>query len=180
MFRMLLGGVGFIGVIVALWPQGGIIPASGTFSSVSSKPAASAGQVPAPKKKASATVGNGFASVRLERSVDGHFYTDAMVNGATIRFLIDTGATSIALSPEDAQRAGVNFGNGDFTGAAETAGGTVAIKPVLLDRVSVGPLEATQVEAAIVQGALGTSLLGQSWLRRVGTVTINGDVMELR
>ena len=118
--------------------------------------------------------------IRLERAGDGHFYTDAMVNGAPIRFLVDTGASSIARSPEDAQRAGLAFGSGDFTGSAQTAGGLVATKPVMLDRVAIGPLEATQVEGAIVQSGLGISLLGQSWLRRVGTVTINGDVMELR
>lgn len=159
-------------------------PGGGTFSSTSA--------VPAPKQEASLQpptsdaepkappVGNGYASVRIERSADGHFYTDAMVNGATIRFLIDTGATSVALSKDDAQRAGVSFSSAEFTDEAQTASGSVAIMPVTLDRVAIGPLEARDVQAAIVDGGMGTSLLGQSWLRRVGTVTINGDVMELR
>ena len=124
--------------------------------------------------------GNGFADVTLTRASDGHFYADAMINGAPIHVLIDTGATTVALTRADAQAAGVQFSSGEFTGTAQTAGGDVALKPVTLDRVGIGPVEAHQVEAVVVDSSLNVSLLGQSWLRRVGNVTIEGDKMVLR
>jgi aspartyl protease family protein len=97
-----------------------------------------------------------------------------------VHFMVDTGASMVALTRDDAQRIGLQFSDGDFTGAAQTAGGQVKLKPVTLDRVTLGALEANQVEAAIVGEGLGQSLLGQSWLRQVGKVTIEGDRMVLR
>lgn len=126
------------------------------------------------------TAGNGYASVAIERAPDGHFYADALVNGASIRFMVDTGASTIALNRADAQAAGLQFGAGEFTGTGQGVGGAVALKPVMLDRVKIGAVEARDVEAAVIDGELGVSLLGQSWLRRVGTVSIEGDQMVLR
>lgn len=172
MVKTFLGGMVLLFVAISFWPSSGPGP----------RPALVAAPVvaQAKSKPVRADAGNGYASVRLARAADGHFYADAMVNGAPVRFMVDTGASSIALSAEDARRVGLAFSAGEFTGQAQTASGTVGIKPVALDRVTIGPLEATQVDAAIVEQGLGISLLGQSWLRRVGTVTINGDVMELR
>ncbi|MDB5714292.1 MAG: family clan aspartic protease [Sphingomonadales bacterium] len=124
--------------------------------------------------------GNGVADVTLVRAPDGHFYADASVNGATIHVLVDTGATTVALTRADAQAAGLQFSPGDFTGTAQTAGGDVALKPVKLDRVGIGPVEAHNVDAVVVDSRMSVSLLGQSWLRRVGNVQITGDRMVLR
>ncbi len=156
-------------------------------------PDASSGITPSAESKAAArnrpiekaqeqqpSAGNGFADVTLNRAADGHFYADAMVNGTAIHFLVDTGATTIALTREDAQRAGLQFSNDEFTASAQTANGPAALKPVTLNRVALGPLEANQVDAAIVDKGLNISLLGQNWLRQVGTVTIQGDRMVLR
>src|SRR3546814_7567818 len=72
---------------------------------------------------------NGIAEVVIPRSEDGHFYADAQVGAATVHFLIDTGATAVALSRADAQRAGISPRAGEFTGTARTANGTVPLKP---------------------------------------------------
>lgn len=144
-------------------------------------PAAIAAPASAPTDEAALQrAGNGYAETILRRAPDGHFYADLMVNGAPIKFLVDTGATTVALTRDDAQRAGLQFSDGEFTGKAQTASGTVGVKPVTLDRVSLGALEATQVDASIIESGLTQSLLGQSWLKRVGTVTIEGDEMKLR
>jgi aspartyl protease family protein len=124
--------------------------------------------------------GNGSAEVIIDRSPDGHFYADAMVNGAMVHFMVDTGATTIALTKADAQSAGVQFGSGEFTDQASGVNGEVGVKSVTLDRVAIGPVESHDVPAAVVDGDLNISLLGQSWLRRVGTVTIEDDRMILR
>jgi aspartyl protease family protein len=116
----------------------------------------------------------------LDRAPDGHFYTEAQVNGALIRFLVDTGASTIALSKEDAVKIGLPFTENEFTVSGEGAGGKIALKPVMLDRVIIGNMETTNVEGVIVNSAMKTSLLGQSWLKRVGTVEITGDRMLLK
>lgn len=135
----------------------------------------------APRVQASAAppapAGNGFASQELKRAADGHFYAEAQVNGARLRFLVDTGATVVALTPADAQRAGIAAGS--ERAAAIGVGGRVEVVPVTIDRIAVGPLSANGVRGAIAEG-LPVSLLGQSFLSRVGSVEISGDRMVLR
>lgn len=142
-----------------------------TGSSVESGPAVAA---------SSSSTFAGTRELVLDRAPDGHFYTDAQVGPATIHFLIDTGASTIALSPADAQAAGVQYAASDRTGVARTAGGDVGLKRVTLDRVAIGPFDTRDVDAAVIDTPMKISLLGQSWLRKVGTVTISGDKMVLR
>jgi aspartyl protease family protein len=122
-------------------------------------------------------VGNGFASQELTRSPDGHFYADAQVNGARIEFMVDTGATIVALTREDAQSAGIALGS--ERAMVRGVGGAVEVIPVTVDRIAIGALEARNVQAAVVDD-LGVSLLGQSFLSRVGSVEIRDDRMVLR
>ena len=121
----------------------------------------------------------GTDTVTLQRDPDGHFYADAVVNGATIRFMVDTGASSVALSRADAARAGMFYGENDFNAVGRGAGGDVRLRPVTLDRIAVGPIEARQVRG-VVLGDSDTSLLGQSFLATLGGVRIEGDTMVLR
>ena len=116
----------------------------------------------------------------LTRAPDGHFYTDAQVNGTVIRFLVDTGASSVALSKADAAKIGLQFTDADFTARGQGAGGALLLKPVMLDRIIVGTTAAANVEGVIVNSDMKVSLLGQSWLKRVGTVEIKGDRMVLK
>lgn len=113
----------------------------------------------------------------LRRAPDGHFYAVAQVNGASINFMIDTGASIVALTPEDAQRAGIHLP--ETRAYARGLGGTVEVIPVTIDRLSLGGLEARGVRAAVAD-ELGISLLGQNVLSQVGTVEIRGDRMILR
>jgi aspartyl protease family protein len=116
----------------------------------------------------------------LTRAPDGHFYTDAQVNGTIIRFLVDTGASSVALSKADAAKIGLQFSDADFTAMGQGAGGALSLKPVMIDRIIIGTTDAANVEGVIVNSDMKTSLLGQSWLKRVGTVEIKGDKMVLK
>ena len=118
-------------------------------------------------------------TVTLQRDPDGHFYADAVVNGATIRFMVDTGASSVALSRDDAQRAGMFYGENDFNAVGQGAGGAVRLRAVTLDRIAVGNIEARSVRG-VVLGDSDTSLLGQSFLATLGGVSIEGDTMVLR
>ncbi len=118
--------------------------------------------------------------VELTRAADGHFYVDAEVNGVPIRFLVDTGATSVALTTGDAEAIGLSFSDEEFTQTGRGVGGQIALKPVQLDSLGVGDMSITNVDAVIAQSQLDISLLGQTWLSRVGTVSIEGDKMILR
>ena len=124
-----------------------------------------------------AQAGNGAVSRALERSPDGHFYAEAQVNGARIRFMVDTGASVVALTPADAQRAGIALPS--TRELARGAGGEIEVIPVMIDPIALGSLEARNVRGAVAE-TLPVSLLGQSFLGQIGTVEIRGDAMVLR
>lgn len=133
---------------------------------------------PVVSKPIAAPLGNGYASVTLPRSQDGHFYADAQVNGASVRFLLDTGATGLVLTKSDAQRAGLGSGNYDARGIG--AGGEVRLMPATLGRIAIGPLGADNVPAMVAESGLPVSLMGQSFLSRIGSLTISNDQLVLR
>ncbi|MBC2779182.1 retropepsin-like aspartic protease family protein [Parasphingopyxis marina] len=124
--------------------------------------------------------GNGSAEFSARRAPDGHFYADVRINGATSRMMIDTGASQVVLTRSDAQRAGIQARPGEFTATAQTAGGEIALKPVTIDRLALGPVDSRNVPALVAEADLPVSLLGQSFLERVGTVEISGDELRLR
>jgi aspartyl protease family protein len=120
------------------------------------------------------------ADIVLTRAQDGHFYADGLVNGTAVRFMIDTGATKTALSPQDAQAIGITLSDADFTQQGRGAGGALALMPVMLDRVVVAGADAQNVDAVVVKSGLHVSLLGQSWLKRFDSINIQADTMVLR
>jgi aspartyl protease family protein len=134
------------------------------------------GRVPAAEAKAVTRTASG--AVRLERLEDGHFYVHGEVNGQLARFLVDTGASMVALTMEDAERLGVDFSPSDFEVVGTGASGPVRGQRVMLDKVIVEGREAHQVEAAVLEG-LTISLLGQSFLTRLGSIEMSGDYMLL-
>jgi len=136
-----------------------------------------AGDAMQPAAAAAPAAGNGFASRDIPRAADGHFYLDAQVNGAQVHFLVDTGASMVALTSADAQRAGIALPSERMT--AQGAGGAIEVIPVTIERIAAGPLEARGVEGAVAPD-LPISLLGQSFLSRIGNVQISGDRMILR
>ncbi len=118
-------------------------------------------------------------AIVLDRESNGHFFADVQINGAPIRVLVDTGASGIALSRDDARRAGLAVSAGMFEVVGEGANGDVHGEFVKLDRVSLGPTTVEDV-SAIVLDAGNHSLLGQSFLSKFATVEIRGDKMYLR
>ncbi len=168
-----LAGAALIGVAV-------IAPTlkSGGPNAPAGNQAASAAQpVAAPRRISATDPVTAPAPRQLQRGPDGHFYADAQVNGTTIHFIVDTGASVVVLSAADAQRAGLQLPS--ERSVAMGAGGPIEIIPVTLDRVAVGGLEARGVRAAVAESS-PVSLLGQSYLERLGSVEIRGDTMVLR
>ena len=114
------------------------------------------------------------------RARDGHFYVEADVNGALIRFVVDTGASMVALSPDDARAAGLQVIAQDFTLHANTANGTARVAPVTLRALGLGQFTANEVPAVVVEQPMRTSLLGMSFLTRLQGFETRGDELVLR
>ena len=97
----------------------------------------------------------------------GHFFTTGVVNGTTLRFLVDTGATSVVLSAADARRAGINYlaAARSFT---QTANGVIPVYNVKIDTLRVGDITLNGVDASVIEGdRLPVALLGMSFLNRM-------------
>lgn len=107
----------------------------------------------------------------------GHFYTVGQINGVSVKFLVDTGATTVALSAADARSIGVNYRAGN-RGMARTANGAISIWVVRLDSVRVGDITLNNVEASVSEGPPHTALLGMSFLNRT-QMNRDGDRLTL-
>jgi aspartyl protease family protein len=129
--------------------------------------------------RSSQTENESDGSVQLERETDGHFYADVRINGATVNTLVDTGATGIALSREDARKAGLPISIGMPEVVGEGADGDIRGEFVTLDTISLGGKSAERMDA-VVLNAGEQSLLGQSFLSKFDSVEIRGDTMVLR
>lgn len=132
-----------------------------------------------PRETQAATFSSLDGAVELPRASDGHFYAEVKINGAPVRMLVDTGASAIALSREDAQSAGVatSIGMNDVVGRG--ADGAVRGQYVRLDTVELGPLKGQGLDAVVLNSGK-VSLLGQSFLSKFAAVEITGDRMVLR
>jgi len=108
----------------------------------------------------------------------GHFLGEGYINGSPMKFLVDTGASSIALSGKEARRLGLSYLNGDI-GAASTAAGVVKAYRISLNTVKIGGIVMHQVEAMVLEGdSPPVVLLGMSVLNRV-QMERDGMVMTL-
>ncbi|SNR26640.1 TIGR02281 family clan AA aspartic protease [Paracoccus sediminis] len=110
---------------------------------------------------------------------DGHFHLDAQVNGQAVRFMVDTGASSIALGPADARRIGLDPDDLAYVGTAVTANGRVQTAPVTIDEIAIGDIVDRNVRAWVIGGDLDGSLLGMSYLRTFARVSFEGDLLIL-
>jgi aspartyl protease family protein len=109
----------------------------------------------------------------------GHFFVEAAVNGAPIRFLVDTGATFVALSPEDAAAAGISPQGLSFTEATNTANGVAHVARTSLRSVRLGQLDVADVAAVVMEQPMPISLLGMSFLSRVDGYSIRDGVLTI-
>ncbi|HTK57563.1 MAG TPA: TIGR02281 family clan AA aspartic protease [Sphingomicrobium sp.] len=116
----------------------------------------------------------------LERQSNGHFYTHAKINDKElVHFVVDTGATVVVLTIDDARRLGIPVNPAEFEVVGEGASGPVRGKDIMLDSVEVDGKRVENVPAAVLEGA-NLSLLGQAYLSRMGQVQMSGDYMVLK
>jgi aspartyl protease family protein len=127
---------------------------------------------------------DGFAEVErqqvsIARTAGGHFRTIGSINGQNVQFMLDTGATSVAMNSFQAQRLGIDFRLNGTPIMASTASGQERGYRVTLDRVKVGDIELSNVDGLVLEGGFPTEvLLGNSYLSRIRMVD-NGETLLL-
>jgi aspartyl protease family protein len=124
---------------------------------------------------------NGLTEVKIRRRLDGHFFATVDINGEEVTMIVDTGASSIVLRPEDAKKVGIDPDGLTYRVPVLTANGRTVAARVRLDKVSIGPLDRQNVDALVAKpGALTQSLLGMSFLSRLRSYEFSGDFLTLR
>lgn len=116
-------------------------------------------------------------SITLSADSRGHFFSEGAINGNPVRFVLDTGATLVALPAAEAHRLGLDYRKGT-RGITETAGGPVEAFRIRLDRVRLGDIELTGVDGVVIEQGLNVALLGMSFLNRV-EMKREGQMMTL-
>jgi aspartyl protease family protein len=123
----------------------------------------------------------GVTEVRIRKRLDGHFTANVGVNGKEISMIVDTGASTIVLRPQDARKAGIDVKRLTYRVPVLTANGRTLAARVRLEEVAIGPLDRKKVDALVAQpGALTQSLLGMSFLSRLRSYEFSGDFLTLR
>lgn len=117
----------------------------------------------------------------VTRGMGGHFLLRGAVNGHQVRFMFDTGASSVVLTHKDAIAAGVPVERLRFELPVMTANGIARVAPLTIRNLSVGTITLANVRAMVAPpGRLDVSLLGNSFLDRLGSFTVDGDRLVLR
>jgi aspartyl protease family protein len=117
--------------------------------------------------------------IAVPKAQDGHFWLEASVNSKAVRFLVDTGASSVALTPADAQRLGFSVPNLTYNRTVITASGKIKAASVMLDEIKIGNMPVKQVEALVISEGLETSLLGMSYLGRLNRIEVTRSSLVL-
>lgn len=134
-----------------------------------------------PRKAVEESDPNGFTvSTKIVAADNGHFITEAEINGSPIEVVVDTGATGVALRYEDAEEIGLTLSDEDFNIKSQTANGTSRVAKVELDEIRIGDVAVKNVEAYVAErGALFGTLLGMSFLNRISRVDMRGRELVL-
>lgn len=120
------------------------------------------------------------SDAQVVRAADGHYWAEALIEGRAVRVMVDTGASVVVLTREDAARLGVRLKDSDFATTVQTASGPVGAAPVTLDHVAVAGARVDHVQALVVKDGLPHSLLGMSYLGRLSRFEATPAGLTLR
>jgi aspartyl protease family protein len=130
--------------------------------------------------EAARLVTQGQSEIVVPPGPRGHFFLVAEVNGVDVQFLVDTGASTVTLTEEDARRVGLSPYSLDYSATYKTANGDIAAAPVTLQRIQLRDLELSDVEATVTRAPLSISLMGMSFLSRLPGYEVRSDGLVLR
>ncbi len=120
------------------------------------------------------------SAAELVKSPDGHYWADASVNGTAIHVLVDTGATAVALTADDARRLGYQPETLDYAYQVTTANGPARAAKISLANISVAGAQVQNVDALVIDKGLQNSLLGMSYLGRLSQFEATPTALILR
>jgi aspartyl protease family protein len=127
------------------------------------------------------TTSEGGQEVILHKLLNGHFEAKVAIDGKPVEMLVDTGATTVALSREDAERIGIDPESLTYSMTVLTANGRARAAPVNLGSIEIGPIRRQDIEALVAEdGKLDQSLLGMSFLETLGSMQMQTDELRLR
>ncbi len=126
------------------------------------------------------TLASAPAAASVVKSSDGHYWAEASVNGSRVKFLVDTGATAVALSLADATRLGISPSTLTYNRTVITADGKARAAAVQLASVAIGGARVENVDALVIEKGLETSLLGMSYLGRLSRFEATPQALILR
>ena len=128
-----------------------------------------------------AIVAHNGSEAMAKRGDSGHFFVDAMVGSASVRMMVDTGAFSVSLRAEDAEKIGINSSSLIYSIQTTTGNGVGHAAPVVIPSLTVGGITQRNVQAVVMPpGKLFVSLLGQSFLAHLAAFKVEGDLMVLQ
>ena len=127
-----------------------------------------------------ATLASAGSAASVVKAADGHYWAEANVNGTRVRFLVDTGATAVALTLADAQRLGLQPADLKYDASVITADGKARAAKVTLASISIGAAHVDNVDALVIEKGLQTSLLGMSYLGRLSRFEATPQALILR
>ena len=137
-----------------------------------------AARSPAPAPQPVSSVGG--RKVAILADPGGHYLSSGVINGRSFQFVVDTGATSVALTAESANRLGLKLRPSDFVFPISTANGVIAGAHIVLSEVRIGTISVDNVDAIVLPDrALGTNLLGLSFLNRLRKFEVGGGQLLL-
>jgi len=151
-----------------------------TSSLPATTPAAASLTKVGPQESSSKPRANFDNAAIINREADGHYWTRADVQGTDVRFMVDTGASIVALTLLDAQRIGLKPADLVFDNEVRTAGGATMGAYIVLDKVRIGRVELEDVSAMVLQEGLEQSLLGMSFLGELYSYEFKGDTLIIR
>ena len=176
--------IGWMTANLAVW-----VVIAGIFITVyvhqTSSTVPAAGPAPATDEQAAVTAAPPAAvepdssSLRVFASSDGHYRVDGLVNGASVQFLIDTGASIVLLTPDDARRAGIDPDTLQYRRQITTPNGLVQGADIVIYQLAVGPIRLVNVAGAVVRTNTSNSLLGISFLSRLSGYEVSDGAMTL-
>ena len=118
------------------------------------------------------------STVAVPRGNDGHYHLTLGIDGTDVAFVVDTGASQMVLSQQDAARIGIDTASLNYSGMASTANGVVRTAPVMLGEVVLGGITDRNIPAVVNGGEMDASLLGMSYLGLYNRIEIsNGELV---
>ncbi len=118
--------------------------------------------------------------LRIPAASNGQFYVEAQVDGKTIPFLVDTGASDVVLTREDASRLGFSPGDLDYTMRYQTANGVIRAAPVTLRKIKIRRLALYNIDATVNESPMAISLLGMGFLNELRSYDVKNDTLTMR